>query len=238
MRKTLRNIIAGSLIAGSLLLTGCPKVNNIKIEPAKKQLREIVGKETYDEALNKAIDKITGEQGSYDKALKFAQNPIPVTDNAVKEVSKQKEIKVYMEKNEEDNFDIYADINSEKRRLTDDPAIDAFPLLSPDKKKVLFNSDRNNELAAYVINIDGTNLKKIINLRGLDSIGKWSEDEKKIIYKVWTSEELTAEGGELKIGRRSFNTLYTVNIETGEMDIDNSELNQIIKEETESHMNQ
>ncbi len=52
MRKTLRNIILPSIIAGSLLLSGCPKVDT-----------------------KEASEEITGEENAYDKALDIARNP-------------------------------------------------------------------------------------------------------------------------------------------------------------------
>lgn len=220
MKKTLRNIVAGSLIAGSLLLGSC-------------QDKEPVKKITY-----AGLDQITGVEDSYDKALKIVQNPNSVfTGDVVKEESKQEEIKVYMKKNEEDNYDIYADVNGEERRLTTDPAIDIYPVLSPDKRKVTFNSNRDDQTAIYVLNLDGKDLKKIGNVPLLDNTPTWSEDSKKITYKVWNPEVLTSEKGELVIGRKGFNSLYEINLETGEKISDNSELNQILKEESESHTN-
>ncbi len=71
MGKTLRNFIACSMIAGSLLVTGCG--------------------DRIQKAVNSIVDQATGEQGSYDKALKFAQNPNSVSENTVKENTKPRE---------------------------------------------------------------------------------------------------------------------------------------------------
>lgn len=70
MGRTLRNIMACSMIAGSILFTGCGDKN-----PLQK-------------AINSIADQATGEQGSYDKALKFAQNPNSIYENTVKENTK------------------------------------------------------------------------------------------------------------------------------------------------------
>jgi len=71
MGRTLRNIVVCSMIAGSLLFTGCG-------------LRDRIQK-----TVSSVVDQATGKQGSYDKALEFAQNPNSVlTEDTVKEESK------------------------------------------------------------------------------------------------------------------------------------------------------
>ncbi len=141
----------------------------------------------------------------------------------------------FIEKDKNNNIDIYVSIKGEKKRLTDNPANDAYPVLSPDKKRVLFDSDRDNQKASYVINVDGTGLRKVIDLEYLGQTGKWSEDGTKILYDIWTPEELTARKGMLEVGRKGYHTKYTIDVETGRTEMDNSELNAILKEESESH---
>jgi hypothetical protein len=55
MRKTLRNLVAGALIAGSLSLLGCPKI--IKAD------------------MKKVSEAVTQDANAYDEALRIAQNP-------------------------------------------------------------------------------------------------------------------------------------------------------------------
>jgi hypothetical protein len=58
MGKTLRNIVAGSMIVGSLLFSGCG---------VQKKAQE---------AVSSIVDEAMGEQGSYDKALNQAQEAV------------------------------------------------------------------------------------------------------------------------------------------------------------------
>ena len=55
---------------------------------------------------------------------------------------------------------------SDLRQLTNDPAGDAVPLLSPDSKTVFFNSDRTGVLHIWRMSADGTNQKQITTIEG------------------------------------------------------------------------
>jgi len=85
MGKTLRNIIAGSMIVGSLLVTGCDPITKT-IDWIKDQFPRIRGENII------KIDEITGEKNSYEKALKIAQNPSSIYNEEVKEKETPKPI--------------------------------------------------------------------------------------------------------------------------------------------------
>jgi TolB protein len=60
------------------------------------------------------------------------------------------------------------------RRLTNHPAIDTSPSLSPDGKRLTFNSDRGGSQQIYVLNIDGGSPKRITFGKGRYGTPVWS----------------------------------------------------------------
>lgn len=81
--------------------------------------------------------------------------------------------------------------------LTNHPAIDVSPTWSPDGKQIAFVSDRNGELQIYVMNSDGSNLRRITS-GGYSTDPSWSPniDVNKIAF-------VRVEGAEANI--------YTIN---------------------------
>jgi len=163
---------------------------------------------------------------SYKRAVDIVNNPGQlVTGNVVQ--SKIEKISVYME-----NRDIYADINGQKRAISTNPAIDAAPILSPDKKKVAFNSDRNGEVAVYVIdvepllNFDRSSLKRL-GAMSEDKLAypvEWSEDSKKIKYSVWIKEQIGLVNGQFETVREGYTNKYEIDVESGKVTMDDSEM--------------
>lgn len=90
------------------------------------------------------------------------------------------------------NWDIYignAD-GSEKKRLTDDPASDTAPCLSPDGQKIVFESDREGNLEGicdiYIMNVDGSDQKRLTNNPDLGNFEPYfSPDGQKIAFVSW-----------------------------------------------------
>lgn len=72
------------------------------------------------------------------------------------------------------------------RRLTEHPQFDSTPAWSPDGKRIIFMSFRDEPGDIYVMNADGINL---INLTqspaGEEASPSWSPDGKQIAYKSW-----------------------------------------------------
>ena len=91
------------------------------------------------------------------------------------------------------NFEIFtqnAD-GTARAQLTDDPAFDSGPALSPDGRTVAFFSDREGTgLNVYAIGVDGSGLKRLtsssVNDLGVagGSDPAWSADSKKIVYRA------------------------------------------------------
>ncbi len=48
-----------------------------------------------------------------------------------------------------------------QRRLTRNPASDAFPAWSPDGKRIAFLSDRSGPTEVYVMRADGTHVRRL-----------------------------------------------------------------------------
>lgn len=133
------------------------------------------------------------------------------------------------------NTDIFIKDGKKEIPLVQHPAQDMAPVLSPDKKKVAFNSNRNNETAIYVININSSNLKKIINISKWDILNeiKWSSDSEKIIKITHIDKEWGLKRGDWQVVRPGYKRINKINVNTGEIEIDNSELYKILKEESE-----
>lgn len=66
-------------------------------------------------------------------------------------------------------------------RLTNDAAKDAEPALSPDRQWVAFVSERDGG-GIYVVNVDGTRLRRVVSAKGYDRMIAWSPDGKRLAY--------------------------------------------------------
>jgi TolB protein len=66
------------------------------------------------------------------------------------------------------------------KRLTN--VKDAYPMLSPDSSRVLFQSDRTSDWEIYTMKPDGTELVRVTNSPGADATAIWSPDGKRIVF--------------------------------------------------------
>ncbi len=87
------------------------------------------------------------------------------------------------------NAEIYSQAgdNSPQINLTNNPAQDACPALSPDGTKIAFTSDRGGRSNIYVMNSDGGNVRAITNFGSNTSDVRvydpaWSPDGTKLVY--------------------------------------------------------
>jgi TolB protein len=67
-------------------------------------------------------------------------------------------------------------------RLTDHPALDAVPSLSPDGDRIAFASTREGNSEIYVMEIDGGGLVRLTNHGAIDSEPDWSPDGSQIAF--------------------------------------------------------
>lgn len=112
------------------------------------------------------------------------------------------------------NWELYAfDHGAAPKQLTNDPALDYDPTVSPDGKSVAFSSDRDTWIEAindrstairceiYLMNIDGSNPRRLTNSNAFNGSPAWSRDGKTIYFysnrdggafRIWAME---ADGG-------------------------------------------
>ena len=93
--------------------------------------------------------------------------------------------RIVFESNRDGNLEIYsmnAD-GSAPTRLTNDPATDDLPSISPDGRKVAFSSDRGGTSDIWVMNIDGSGLTQLTSDAGLEQQPAWSPDGTKIAFQ-------------------------------------------------------
>ena len=71
----------------------------------------------------------------------------------------------------------------DKRNLTNNVADDNIPFYSPDGRQITFVSDRDGDYDLYIMNADGTNLRKLTGDE-IDEVGwhAWSPDGSRIVY--------------------------------------------------------
>lgn len=82
------------------------------------------------------------------------------------------------------NYEIYAMLSdgSQQTRVTNDPANDTSPALSPDGSRVVFVSDRDGRRQIYLMNADGSGQANISNSQSEDYSPAWSPDGARIAF--------------------------------------------------------
>jgi TolB protein len=76
-------------------------------------------------------------------------------------------------------------------------AIDWFPSLSPDGTRIAFSSDRDGNQEIYVMNIDGTQVRRLTDQPGDDLFPAWAVDNRQIIF--YSERETTLANGTLAL---------------------------------------
>jgi Tol biopolymer transport system component len=91
-----------------------------------------------------------------------------------------------------DNYDIYwANSNGtgQEVRLTDDPAQDSDPAISPDGNKIAFRSKRDGNSEIYTARLDGTGLQRLTNNPAPDLEPNFSPNGSKIAFTSYRDVE-------------------------------------------------
>lgn len=84
------------------------------------------------------------------------------------------------------SFDIFSakTDGSDLRRLTTADGYDAEATVSPDGRKIIFTSTRDNDIELYEMNVDGTNQRRITNEVGYDGGAFYSQDGQWIVWRA------------------------------------------------------
>jgi TolB protein len=75
---------------------------------------------------------------------------------------------------------------SEQKNLTNSPGTDKRPQWSPDGKKIVFVSGRDQNREIYVMNADGSGQRNLASDPAEDMEPRWSPDGKKIAFYSFT----------------------------------------------------
>lgn len=123
---------------------------------------------------------------------------------------------IYMTSSAEGNNDIYklsATTGEVITRLTKGPlrALNVEPAISPDGKQIAFASDRGGNTALYVMNSDGTAVKRLTQFKEFANAPSWSPDGKQIAFAGQDSGTfdifvINADGSNLKRITQGFKT--------------------------------
>lgn len=68
------------------------------------------------------------------------------------------------------------------------PAVDAYPSVSPDGRRIAFHSNRDGTNQVHVVDADGSRLRKLTDHPGGSLTPKWSPDGKTIVYTRGVNE--------------------------------------------------
>ena len=83
-------------------------------------------------------------------------------------------------------FDIFSANRdgSDMRRLTTATGYDAEATVSPDGKKIIFTSTRDNDIELYEMDVDGKNQRRLTNEVGYDGGAFYSQDSQWIVWRA------------------------------------------------------
>lgn len=96
------------------------------------------------------------------------------------------------------NFEVYvmnAD-GSGQRRLTDDPAEDSAPSISPDGSAIVFISNRTGNFELYAMGVDRSNLTRLTATDADEAFPSWTPDGERVVFSTMSG---TAAGGDIWI---------------------------------------
>ena len=68
------------------------------------------------------------------------------------------------------------------RRLTRHPALDYWPVWSPDGQRIAFTSNRDGNYEIYVMDADGRNLRNLTHHPAQDNYAAWSPDSRRLAF--------------------------------------------------------
>ena len=92
--------------------------------------------------------------------------------------------RIAFESTRDGNWEIYtmAPDGTDHVRLTDDPALDSSPAISPQGRKIAFSSDRTGNGEIFIMNSDGSGLTNLTNHPSSDCSAAFSPDGNKIAF--------------------------------------------------------
>ena len=89
--------------------------------------------------------------------------------------------------------------DSNAHRISEDGS-DAFPRWSPDGKQIAFQREAEGNVDLYVMNADGSNVRRLTDAQGPDTLPAWTPDGRAIVFRSarsgsWGIYVMNADGG-------------------------------------------
>ena len=77
---------------------------------------------------------------------------------------------------------IHSLATGERTNISNHPAFDANPSFSPDGRQIIFNSDRDGNSEIYLMNVDGTGVRRLTNDPAKEAFQAFSPDGTQIVF--------------------------------------------------------
>jgi TolB protein len=156
--------------------------NQQRIDPFAGRVSETLspdGKRVYYWKQNDRAVYLADADGRNEKKLQFEPGSIAWSPDATKIVIQSIRKSAG---SESANLLVYDPVLDTSAPVTEGTAVDADPSWSPDSKQIVFNSNRDGNFEIYLMNADGSNVRRLTNHPAWESHPAFSPDGTQIVF--------------------------------------------------------